>query len=145
MFHTCILQLCGLGIALGTVATALGQSYLPPSQTYNPFSALQGYAGQALRDQYRQNTGAPSLNQQALRNAQQAMQQSYSPAGGMPSAGRIGLGLDTSYSGQKVEQAAAGPDKAVEPLDLPGQFIAVGWLLCRDDSASASAAVPRGI
>jgi hypothetical protein len=54
-----------------------------------------------LSQQYGQNTGSPSLNQVALRNAQQIMQQSYQPTGGMPSAGRIGLGLDTSYSGQK--------------------------------------------
>jgi hypothetical protein len=101
MFRTCIFRLCGLVIALGGGAAALGQSYLPPSQTYNPFSTLGGYAGQALRAQYRENTGAPSLNQQALQNAQQIMQQSYNPTGGMPSAGRIGLGLDTSYSGSK--------------------------------------------
>jgi hypothetical protein len=43
-----------------------------------------------------------SLNQMALRNAQQAMQQSFQQQpSGMPGAGRIGLGLDTSYSGAK--------------------------------------------
>ena len=42
-----------------------------------------------------------SLNQMALKNAQQSLQQSYAPPVGMPGAGRIGLGLGTSYSGSK--------------------------------------------
>lgn len=75
MFRKCVLQLCGLAIAMSSAALALGQSAQKPT----------------------------SLNQMALKNAQQAMQQSYNAQqqGGMPGAGRIGLGLDTSYSGTK--------------------------------------------
>jgi hypothetical protein len=102
MFRKCLFQVCGFTLVLGGSSTvALGQYYTPATQPYNPFSSIGGYAGRALSQQYGQNTGSPSLNQVALRNAQQIMQQSYQPTGGMPSAGRIGLGLDTSYSGQK--------------------------------------------
>jgi hypothetical protein len=75
MFRYCVWQLCGLAIAMSSGAVALGQS----------------------------STSVTSLNQMALRNAQQAMQQSYQQQsnGGMPGAGRIGLGLDTSFSGSK--------------------------------------------
>ena len=74
MFRKCMWQLCGLAIAMSSGAVALGQS----------------------------STSVTSLNQLALRNAQQVMQQSYSQSNdGMSSAGRIGLGLDQSYSGTK--------------------------------------------
>jgi len=75
MFRNCVLQLGGLAIALSSAAVALGQ-YSSSSVT--------------------------SLNQLALRNAQQIMQQSLQKqSSGMPSAGRIGLGLGQSYSGTK--------------------------------------------
>jgi hypothetical protein len=79
MFRKFMWQVCGLAIALSSGAVALGQ-YSSPS-----------------------SSGAgTSLNQMALRNAQQIMQQSMSQSStGMPGAGRIGLGLDTSYSGAK--------------------------------------------
>jgi hypothetical protein len=54
--------------------------------------------------QYPSSSGGSglSLNQMALRNAQQVMQQSFQqPSSAMPSAGRIGLGLGQSYSGSK--------------------------------------------
>src|SRR4051812_15996792 len=75
MFRNCLWQLCGLTIAMSSGAIALGQS----------------------------SSSVTSLNQLALRNAQQAMQQQFNQQqnGGMPSAGRIGLGLDQSYSGNK--------------------------------------------
>jgi hypothetical protein len=75
MFRNWMWQLCGLAIALCSGTVALGQS----------------------------SSSATSLNQLALRNAQQAMQQQFSSQqnGGMQSAGRIGLGLDQSYSGSK--------------------------------------------
>ena len=79
MFRKCILQLCGLAIVMSSGAVALGQ--------YQQLS--------------RTGSAAGTLNQMALRNAQQAMQQSYNQSGSMPSAGRIGLGLDTSFSGTK--------------------------------------------
>jgi len=101
MFRKCLFQVCGFTLVLGGSTVALGQYYTPATQPYNPFSSIGGYAGRALTQQYGQSTGAPSLNQLALRNAQQIMQDSYQPTGGMTSAGRIGLGLDTSYSGQK--------------------------------------------
>jgi hypothetical protein len=102
MFRRNICLFLGLVIALGGATATVGQGYSSPStNSFNPFYNLPGYAGNVLRQQYNQSTGAPSLNQMALRNAQQLMQQSYQPTGGMPSAGRIGLGLDTSYSGQK--------------------------------------------
>src|SRR6478609_5514220 len=74
MFRKPVLQLCGLVVASSCAAIAMGQ---------------------------QQSSSNLSLNQMALRNAQQIMQQSQQSQGGMPSAGRIGLGLDTSYSGQK--------------------------------------------
>jgi hypothetical protein len=78
MFRTCMLPVYGLIIASSGAAVALGQ-----------YPASSG------------NTGL-SLNQLALRNAQQIMQQSTQrQSGGMPGAGRIGLGLDNSYSGTK--------------------------------------------
>jgi type II secretory pathway pseudopilin PulG len=68
-------QVCGVAIAMSSGAVALGQT---------------------------NSSAGTSLNQMALRNAQQAMQQSFQQSGGgMPGAGRIGLGLDTSYSGTK--------------------------------------------
>jgi hypothetical protein len=74
MFRKWMWQLCGLAIAMSSGAVALGQS----------------------------SSSVTSLNQMALRNAQQAMQQQFNnQSGGMPSAGRIGLGLDQSYSGSK--------------------------------------------
>jgi hypothetical protein len=76
MSRNCILQLCGMAIVMTSAAAALGQ------YSSNSASGL-------------------SLNQMALRNAQQAMQQSYQQSGSMRSAGRIGLGLDQSYSGNK--------------------------------------------
>jgi hypothetical protein len=80
MFRKCILQLCGLAIAISSGSVALGQ--------YQSLSPTGSAAG--------------TLNQMALRNAQQAMQQSYTQQqSGMPGAGRIGLGLDTSFSGTK--------------------------------------------
>src|SRR5215212_6526077 len=78
MFRTCMSQLFGLVMALGSAAVALGQ-YSSPS------------AGST----------ALSLNQLALRNAQQIMQQSQQQSTGMQGAGRIGLGLDQSFSGNK--------------------------------------------
>ena len=78
MVRKCVLQLCGCAIAMSSAAAALGQ-YSSPSS---------GSAGL-------------SLNQLALRNAQQIMQQSTQQQSGMPGAGRIGLGLDQSYSGTK--------------------------------------------
>ena len=77
MFRKCMLPLCGVAVALSSAAVALGQY---PSS----------------------GSGALSLNQLALRNAQQAMQQTFNQqSSGMPGAGRIGLGLDQSYSGSK--------------------------------------------
>jgi hypothetical protein len=77
MFRKCIWQLSSLTIALSSAAIALGQY---PSSS----------------------TSSTSLNQLALRNAQQIMQQSMSQRnGGMSSAGRIGLGIGDSYSGTK--------------------------------------------
>jgi hypothetical protein len=75
MFRKSVWQLCGLAIAMSGGTVALGQS----------------------------SSSATSLNQLALRNAQQAMQQQFNQqqSGGMSSAGRIGLGLDQSYSGSK--------------------------------------------
>ena len=75
MFRKSMLLLGGVAIAMSSGAIARGQS----------------------------NSGGLSLNQMALKNAQQAMQQAYQQqsSGGMPSAGRIGLGLGTSYSGSK--------------------------------------------
>lgn len=102
MFRKCMLQLCGFAIVTSSAAVALGQNYLAPATNrYNPYSTLPGYAGRTLSQNYSQLTGAGSLNQMALRNAQEAAQQSFSPPSGMPSAGRIGLGLGTSYSGSK--------------------------------------------
>jgi hypothetical protein len=102
MFRSYMTQVCGLALAMSSATIALGQNYnSPATNAYNPFSQLSGYAGRALSQQYSQSTGAPSLNQLALRNAQQAAQQSYSPSGGMQGAARIGLGLDQSYSGSK--------------------------------------------
>jgi hypothetical protein len=77
MFRKYVLQLGGLAIALSSAAIALGQ--YPNS-----------------------STSSTSLNQLALRNAQQIMQQSFSQQnGGMSTAGRIGLGIGDSYSGTK--------------------------------------------
>jgi hypothetical protein len=62
------------------------------------------------------SSSATSLNQLALRNAQQAMQQQFNQSSnsGMQSAGRIGLGLDQSYSGSKpFSNFSQGP--AVSP------------------------------
>ncbi len=102
MFRKRMLQLCGLAIAMSGAVVAQGQYQYPTATTpYNPFSQLGGYAGNALSQSYKQATGSASLNQMALRNAQQAMQQSYAPSIGMSSAGRIGLGLGTSTSGSK--------------------------------------------
>ena len=96
MYRKCMLALYGLTLAMVTAPLALGQSSL-----LNRGSQSGGSA-------------ATSLNQMALRNAQQAMQQSYSQSSGMPSAGRIGLGLDTSYSGAKpFSNFSQGP--AVSP------------------------------
>jgi hypothetical protein len=90
MFQKCILPLCGLAVALSSAAAALGQY---PSS----------------------GGGGLSLNQMALRNAQQAMQQGFNQSSsGMSGAGRIGLGLDQSYSGSKPFQGFSnGP--AVSP------------------------------
>jgi hypothetical protein len=75
MFRKCILQLGALAIAMSSAGVALGQ-----------------YS----------STSATSLNQMALRNAQQIMQQSQSQSRmGMSGAGRIGLGIGDSYSGVK--------------------------------------------
>lgn len=92
MVRRCLLQLCGFAVAMSSAAVALGQ-YSSPSS---------GSAGL-------------TLNQLALRNAQQIMQQAaQQPSSGMPSAGRIGLGLGTSYSGSKPFQGfSQGP--AVSP------------------------------
>jgi hypothetical protein len=74
-----MLHICGLAIAMSSAAVALGQ-YASPSS----------------------GSSGLSLNQMALRNAQQIMQQStQQQSSGMPGAGRIGLGLDQSYSGTK--------------------------------------------
>src|SRR4051812_45547963 len=84
MFRNCMWRLCGVAVAMSSASIALGQS----------------------------SSSATSLNQLALKNAQQAMQQSYQQqsSGGMPGAGRIGLGLDTSYSGSKPFQGfSQGP------------------------------------
>jgi hypothetical protein len=79
MFRRCILPICGLAIAMSSAAVALGQ-YSSPSS----------------------GSSGLSLNQMALRNAQQIMQQStQQQSSGMPGAGRIGLGLDQSFSGSK--------------------------------------------
>ncbi len=78
-----VLPLCGLAIAMNSAIVAHSQSY----------GRLGGPSSN--------NSSGLSLNQMALRNAQQAMQQSYGQPSGMPSAGRIGLGLGTSYSGSK--------------------------------------------
>jgi hypothetical protein len=92
MVRKCVLQLCGCAIAMSSAAVALGQ-YSSPSS---------GSAGL-------------TLNQLALRNAQQIMQQAaQQPSSSMPGAGRIGLGLDTSFSGSKPFQGfSRGP--AVSP------------------------------
>ena len=82
MFRKWMLQLCVLSIAMSSGVVTLGQSY---SSLVGPARASQ--------------TG--SLNQMALKNAQQSLQQSYAPPVGMPGAGRIGLGVGTSYSGSK--------------------------------------------
>jgi hypothetical protein len=72
-----MLQLVGLAIALSSAAVALGQ--YPNS-----------------------STSSTSLNQMALRNAQQIMQQAFQQqSNGMQGAGRIGLGIGQSYSGSK--------------------------------------------
>jgi hypothetical protein len=97
MFRKRTLQLCGLAVVLGSATVAPGQSY--PATT--PFNQLTGYSGNQPRQGSTLATGSASLNQMALRNAQQAMQQSYAPSMGMSGAGRIGLGLGTSYSGSK--------------------------------------------
>ncbi len=81
-----MLPLCGMAIAMGSAIVAHGQSY----------GRLGNYSGNAPA-----SSSGLSLNQMALRNAQQVMQQSYAQPSGMPSAGRIGLGLGTSYSGSK--------------------------------------------
>jgi hypothetical protein len=91
MFRNCMLQICGLAIAMSSALVALAQSTNP----YNLFNQMGNANGS------RMSGGAGSLNQLALRNAQQAMQQSYSSTGSMPGAARVGLGLDTSYSGTK--------------------------------------------
>jgi hypothetical protein len=73
MVRKCVLQLCGCAIAMSSAAVALGQ-YSSPSS---------GSAGL-------------TLNQLALRNAQQIMQQAaQQPNSGMQGAGRIGLGIET--------------------------------------------------
>src|SRR4051812_37659438 len=78
MFQKCMLQIWVLAVAMSSAAVALGQYSSPPS-----------------------GSASLSLNQLALRNAQQIMQQSQQQSGGMPGAGRIGLGLDQSFSGSK--------------------------------------------
>jgi hypothetical protein len=78
MFQKCMLQVWVLAVAMSSAAVALGQYSSPPS-----------------------GNASLSLNQLALRNAQQIMQQSQQQSGGMPGAGRIGMGLDQSYSGNK--------------------------------------------
>jgi hypothetical protein len=101
MFRNCVLLLCGLFVAISGAVVAQGQNYLGPPKPFNPFSYLPGYVGNRLQDNFRSANSGGSLNQLALKNAQQSMQQSYSPVGGMPSASRIGLGLNNSYSGSK--------------------------------------------
>jgi hypothetical protein len=105
MIRKFMLQLGGLAIALSRAAVALGQY---PSSS----------------------TSSTSLNQMALRNAQQIMQQSFSQRnGGMSSAGRIGLGIGDSYSGAKpFSNISQGP--AVSPyLNLFRQDISGNNLL----------------
>lgn len=82
MFRNCMLPVCVpaiLAIVLSAPTIALSQSQ------------YSGYTG----------TGGLSLNQVALRNAQQLMMSSLQPPSSMTSAGRIGLGLGESYSGNK--------------------------------------------
>ena len=99
MFQKCILQVICLVIAVSSSAVAFGQYQYTP---FNPYTSLNGFARNQLTQNYQQATSTgPSLNQIALRNAQQSMQQSYAPPTGMPSASRIGLGNTTSYSGSK--------------------------------------------
>ncbi|HEX5470439.1 MAG TPA: hypothetical protein VFW73_01055 [Lacipirellulaceae bacterium] len=96
-------------MAASIVDAAVGQYYSPytpasppTTHNYNPFGYLPGYAGQQLSQQYHQATGPQmSLNQLALRNAQQLTTESLQQPVNSPGAGRIGLGLGTSESGGK--------------------------------------------
>ncbi|HVT29512.1 MAG TPA: hypothetical protein VHE81_15960 [Lacipirellulaceae bacterium] len=108
MFRKWILHLFVVAVAMNGAATAIGYSpykaaTAPTPYSYNPFGALQGYAGKQLRDQYTSAAHGQqmSLNEMALKNAQQITANSAQPPASMPGAGRIGLGLGTSTSGNK--------------------------------------------
>jgi hypothetical protein len=101
MLRNFTLQLCGL-IASACFATLAPGQYSAPIP-YNPFTQLPGYAGNQLRNYFDQTTlrsSGSNLNQIALRNAQQAMQNAYQPSPSMPTA-RIGTGIGESLSGSK--------------------------------------------
>ena len=79
MFRKWMWQLCGLAIAMSSGAVALGHTR-----------------------RHRAAAAATSLNQLALGTLSKPCSSRFQQSsGGMPGAGRIGLGLDTSYSGSK--------------------------------------------
>lgn len=86
MLRTVASYLCGLAVLLMAPAVASAQY---GNNSYN--NNYGGYTG----------TGGTSLNQIALRNAQQLLMQSYQPQMSNMGSARIGLGVGQSMSGQK--------------------------------------------
>ena len=85
MFRKCMLQLCGLAIAMSSGAVALGQS-----------SSFGRRRSTRWRCETLSRPCSSQFNQQS--------------SGGMPGAGRIGLGLDTVVLRQQtVHRFFAGP------------------------------------
>lgn len=103
MFRICLVQICGLALAISGGTNALGQS-APAMKPYNPYSTPSGPAASRLSQYYSNatsGTSSASLNQQALRNAQALMTNSLRQPSSTPGPARIGLGAGNSFSGTK--------------------------------------------
>ncbi len=109
MVRSSVLHVFSLMIVISGAATAFAQyapykaASAPTPYTYNPFGYLPGYAGQQLSQQYNNAARGQqmSMNEMALQNAQAIAYNSQQQTATPPGAGRIGLGLTESLSGNK--------------------------------------------